>query len=211
MNRLTRFQTILFATALVIFLFLWALVASHNPTLDGLDRAVRHFLNARRNPAMNAFFTTITRAFNFWPMVTWSVLIVGLCWLRGRRHFCYQYLVTMVVGTGLNKLIKHLVLRPRPGYDRLMHYGGYSFPSGHSSGVVLVLGSLIVLTWESHLSHRAKWAWTILLTAGCLLIGFSRVYVGAHYASDVLAGWCLGVLVVLVNTALFTGRDRLAA
>ena len=73
------------------------------------------------------------------------------------------------------------------------------------------MGSLIVLTWESHLSHRAKWAWTILLTAGCLLIGFSRVYVGAHYASDVLAGWCLGVLVVLVNTALFTGRDRLAA
>lgn len=84
-----------------------------------------------------------------------------------------------------------------------MHYTGWSFPSSHSSLSVLVLGSLLLLILRSKWPVKYRHLLATLLFILILLIGISRLYVGAHYLSDVVAGWSLGMVVVAFFDALF--------
>jgi undecaprenyl-diphosphatase len=115
----------------------------------------------------------------------------------------FFFLFTPVLGTILNSVIKALVKRPRPSFDPLMHYGGYSFPSGHSSGAVLVLGCVMVLISSFMIKRQRCYVINIVIFIFILLVGYSRIYVGVHYPSDVLAGFCLGYIVVFVGQTVF--------
>ena len=138
-----------------------------------------------------------------------QLLLVGilgfLYWGRDKEFGKYVGLNIMAVNVW-NPMIKNTVLRLRPyfvpGYNvkllRLIDSGadamdvaaqGYSFPSGHSSNAVVVYGSLAV-----HEKKR-KWLWVLAVSLP-LLVGFSRVFVGAHFPTDVLCGWVLGAAVV---------------
>lgn len=77
-----------------------------------------------------------------------------------------------------------------------MCYSGFSFPSGHSLTAVLIFGAIMIIT--SRWIHHQGWQYLIdgILIVLILMIGFSRVFVGAHYPSDVLAGWSLGVAIL---------------
>ena len=134
------------------------------------------------------------------------VLIMGfLYWGLNKEFGKYVGLNVLMVNVW-NPLIKNVFLRMRPyfvpGYDvdllRLVDESadamdvaaqGYSFPSGHASGAVAAYGSLAVY------EKNRKLLWVLALVLP-LLVGFSRVYVGAHYPTDVLCGWLLGLLVV---------------
>ena len=134
------------------------------------------------------------------------VLIMGfLYWGLNKEFGKYVGLNVLMVNVW-NPLIKNVFLRMRPyfvpGYDvdllRLVDESadamdvaaqGYSFPSGHSSGAVAAYGSLAVYEKD----RKLLWVLALVLP---LLVGFSRVYVGAHYPTDVLCGWLLGLLVV---------------
>ncbi|PKQ10149.1 MAG: hypothetical protein CVT69_01245 [Actinobacteria bacterium HGW-Actinobacteria-9] len=95
--------------------------------------------------------------------------------------------------------IKLLVGRPRPESAQLAGVGGYSFPSGHTlHAVVLYFSTAIVLTVLGGDDRRAFALWAIIAGAIALAVGVSRVYLGAHFASDVLAAWFLGALWVYV-------------
>lgn len=87
--------------------------------------------------------------------------------------------------------------RPRSEYVDNMWFDTFSFPSGHASGSIIAYGLLIYLAW-----HFLPTPWAIVLTAVLtfliILIGISRVYLGAHYASDVLGGWIIGSITLLV-------------
>lgn len=83
-----------------------------------------------------------------------------------------------------------------------MHYTGWSFPSSHSSLSVLVLGSLLLLILRSKWPVKYRHLLATLLFILILLIGISRLYVKAHYLSDVVAGWSLGMVVAFFD-ALF--------
>ena len=184
----------LFIFSTILFCLDFALVASKNAVVIGWDKAIRHWVNTNRTGWLTAFFTHFTRLFDPAPQVIMAVIIVGLYfWWRHWRGIIFPT-ASIIVGSLLNKIIKHLVNRPRPRIHILLHYSGYSFPSGHSSGVMLILGSLIILLWEE--KRHSSWAkWLIVfLTLTIFLVGCSRVYVGAHYPSDVLGGWLLGLM-----------------
>lgn len=110
-----------------------------------------------------------------------------------RGRFWPDGLVLLTAGVGGAALVwglKHLFHRPRPEviFDRL----GYSFPSGHSFFAVVVYGTLAYLLARMLPRRVRSWVWS---TAGLaiLLVGFSRIYLGEHYPSDVLAGFVVGV------------------
>lgn len=106
--------------------------------------------------------------------------------LTGRRRMALWLVVTVVGGMLLNVAIKQIFAAPRP--DLLPHLDivhTYSFPSGHAAGNLVIFGALAMLT-----ARRSAW---VAASAVILLIGASRVWLGVHWPSDVLAGWVEGV------------------
>jgi undecaprenyl-diphosphatase len=121
------------------------------------------------------------------------LLILGL-FARKRKAEAWWYTVTALSGWALYALVKLAVQRPRPHViPRLMHGAGwYSYPSGHSMLAPIIFGLGIIVwaaPWPSPALRRAALVLAALLALG---IGFSRVYVGAHYPSDVVGGLLLG-------------------
>ncbi|HJA46905.1 MAG TPA: phosphatase PAP2 family protein [Candidatus Limosilactobacillus excrementigallinarum] len=194
---------ILFSICLIIFIGLLLMMLFNPAPVQSIDDMLRQVVNAHRSVVWNIFFVNFTQLFNSKETIIWIVITAILSWIMVNRRFVWQVLLTIGTGVLLNRIIKLLIQRPRPTTNLLMHYSSYSFPSGHSSAAALVLGCLILLTWRVVRRDWIKVTITTILVMLVLAIGFSRVYVGAHYPSDVLAGWCLGTVVVTGFQLLF--------
>ncbi len=194
---------ILFSICGIIFIGLLLMMLFNPAPVQGIDDTLRQVVNAHRSVAWNIFFVNFTQLFNSKETIIWIVITTILSGIMVNRRFVWQVLLTIGSGVLLNRVIKLLIQRPRPTTNLLMHYSSYSFPSGHSSAAALVLGCLILLTWRVVRRNWIKVTITTILVMLVLAIGFSRVYVGAHYPSDVLAGWCLGTSVVTGFQLLF--------
>src|SRR4051794_31177096 len=133
-------------------------------------------------------------------------------WLahRGLRRLALFVVVTMVGSALLNLLVKTAVHRARPVLpDPVAHARGLSFPSGHSQGVV-VAGGVLLLVFLPALRGRSRHVAVALALAMAGAVGAARVALGVHYVSDVLAGYVLGAAWVIAMTAAFSAwrRDR---
>ena len=89
--------------------------------------------------------------------------------------------------------------RPRPDDPVFKAAMGFSFPSGHAMSSMTFYGLLIFLVWKNIENVVLKWILTILLAAFIILIGFSRIYLRVHYASDVMAGFSLGLVWLVLS------------
>ena len=103
----------------------------------------------------------------------------------------------------IDLILKEVIQRPRPDGFRLINEAGYSFPSGHSMVAMAFYGLLIYMVWRYETSLGLKWLFCISFTAILILIGISRIYLGVHYASDVLAGFAVALAWVLVYARIF--------
>ena len=101
----------------------------------------------------------------------------------------------------LNILLKLIFMRDRPYDLMIITETGYSFPSGHAMCALGFYGFIIYLTWHFNLEKKIKITFTILLSILIVLLGVSRVYLGVHYASDVLAGYMVSAayLIIYIN------------
>ena len=97
-----------------------------------------------------------------------------------------------------NTVIKHIIRRERPVGLKLVEQGGYSFPSGHTMIAVAVYGYLLYLVWTKITNKYLKYGVSILLSILIISIGISRVYVGVHFMSDVVAGFILSIIQVVL-------------
>lgn len=130
------------------------------------------------------------------PVLITLGLIVGLALLlRGQRLQLAGWLIALAGGGLLNLALKTFFQRPRPEFEfPFMIAAGWSFPSGHAMGSLIGYGMLAYLVILV-LPRRQMRAVVILVTAVLvLLIGFSRLYLGVHYFSDVIAGYAAGVV-----------------
>ncbi len=98
----------------------------------------------------------------------------------------------------LNKVFKSIMCRPRPLDIALVSAGGYSFPSGHSSASIAFYGLLIYFIYKNVQNNKLKWSLMVALCLLVLSIGLSRVYLGVHYASDVLGGFIFGIIHLII-------------
>lgn len=156
-----------------------------------IDQPIYRALAGLQSPALNAVVTCLTQ-------LGGTVFLVAACAVAAVLFWrLWGWRLAVVCGGNLaltslcNWLIKQLVQRPRPGVLRLVEESGYSFPSGHSCCSMAFYGLLAIILLARLRGKKRKW-----IAAGLgllvLAIGLSRVYVGVHYASDVLAGWCGG-------------------
>ena len=103
----------------------------------------------------------------------------------------------------LNQGLKHVFLRPRPEDINLITEGGYSFPSGHSMVSLAFYGLFIYIIFHMRFKKYKRYLYCILLALLTLLIGISRIYLGVHYASDVLAGFAISMAYLIIYIKLF--------
>jgi undecaprenyl-diphosphatase len=123
---------------------------------------------------------------------------------RGRRRLALYLVVTAIGGGLVDSAVKLLVNRPRPDVgDPLVYAFGKSFPSGHAMSSTVTYGALL-LVFLPILSRRARFAAFVGTAALLVAIGLSRLLLGVHYISDVIAGWVLGLAWLTGSTAAFS-------
>lgn len=132
-----------------------------------------------------------------------SVIILGFA--SSYRDASFM-VATTISGVLINTMVKLLVRRPRPTDHVLMHYRSWSFPSGHSIAAMIVCSCLIIIIWRHLGPSVGRTLLTLLLSLIILFIGYSRIYVSAHYPSDVLGGWSLGFIITVISWHWFYGR-----
>ena len=103
----------------------------------------------------------------------------------------------------LNLMLKNIVERPRPIGYRLIDETGYSFPSGHSMISAAFYGLIIYFIWKNVKNKKLKYISCALLGLLIAFIGISRIYLGVHYASDVLGGFIISIAYLIIFTTTF--------
>ncbi len=119
------------------------------------------------------------------------VCIILLVIPKTRTNFGFPVAITMIISAITNSLLKHLFSRERPSILRLVEESGFSFPSGHSMNN-MALYTIIILMLLKKVKNKAL---VLLIYIFPLTIGFSRIYLGVHYPSDVLAGLFAGFFI----------------
>ncbi|MDI2131913.1 phosphatase PAP2 family protein [Yinghuangia seranimata] len=141
-----------------------------------------------------------------WDPWTFRALVavaVVVLLVRGDRRTAAWAAAVMIVGGTAGTLVKVAVARDRPMFtDPVATANGWSFPSGHALNGMLGCGVLLVvlLPWTPRLLRPLLWAAAVVSVLG---VGFTRIALGVHYLSDVVAGWALGVVVLAAGWLLF--------
>jgi len=194
-----------------VFLIITALVR-WTPLLE-VDWPVTMAVQRHRSGLLDALAGAATYLGNTAPLLVTAfagaVLLLAL-----RKRWAALLCLATGLGLPLNMILKLLVDRARPDPQMvavIQPVGGLSFPSGHAMVSVLCYGFLAVMAWV-HIEERRR---RILIVASLALlafcIGVSRVYLGAHWFSDVAGGWTAGLFFLLLWTQLYrrVGKDEL--
>lgn len=136
------------------------------------------------------------------PIVIGVMFLMVVAFAPGRRPgVCAA--VNLVSVVAINQVLKYIVQRPRPDGFRLISEVGYSFPSGHSMVSMAFYGLCAWMVWTYERDKILRWACCISFGVIVALVGMSRVYLGVHYASDVIAGFCVSLAWLAVYTRIF--------
>lgn len=126
------------------------------------------------------------------------ILTIVLFMAIKNKRIAVSIVINLIVITILNNLLKIIFLRPRPNVNNLILESGYSFPSGHSSTGMAFYGYLIYLIYKYVNNKKIKISLIIFLSLVIVAIGLSRIYLGVHYASDVLGGFLLAIVYLII-------------
>jgi undecaprenyl-diphosphatase len=127
------------------------------------------------------------------------ILVAYFLFIKKHRWYSVKIPVVALSSLVLMFSLKYLFRRSRPLAPLLEQARGYSFPSGHALISFTFYGLLIYLTWQNVKNIWVKWSITLALALLIFVIGLSRVYLRVHYASDVIAGYCVGCMWLLLS------------
>ena len=195
-----KFRIIIVCLCLLLFSVILFNVCKYG-VLD-IDNNVYNFISKN---IMNDTLSSILKCLTHLGGVAFIVLLGVLCFMFCKKN---RWFITFdLVGcTVINQTIKHIVRRPRPNVLRLVSESGYSFPSGHSMISVAFYGLVIYFVYKNINNKYLKWVLISLLSLLILTIGFSRIYVGVHYFTDVVGGFFLALAYLIVYIYIYNKK-----
>ncbi len=150
-----------------------------------------------RNQQLTALMKIVTNLASAYVLI--AIAVASILFIKN-KIIGISITSNLVIVTLLNQLLKRIIQRPRPEGYRLITENGYSFPSGHSMASMAFYGFIIYLIWKLVKNKKIKYLETGILGIFIFLIGFSRIYLGVHYASDVVGGFAISIAYLIMFT-----------
>ena len=165
-----------------------------------LDLAVQKAFFSLRSQMLNPIVILITHLSDTVTIIAFCAILLVL---PNRKQYGIPLSLAALGGLAFYKPMKHIFLRARPDATlHLVQQGGYSFPSGHSVTSVIFYGLMLYLLNRHCKNEKVKKILSAVCGILALTIGPSRIYVGVHWPTDVLAGWCIGGAVLLTASCI---------
>ena len=184
---------VLFLASLLAFAYLIRRVIVLQNT--GFDQKVFSFLNQYVSETNNQvmLFFTFFGTHNF--LIPANLTLIAF-YIFIKKHKWYSIKIPAIALSSLGLMfgLKYLFGRPRPDVPLVFHANGLSFPSGHALFSITFYGLLAYIIYKNIQHKPLRWLLIVLLAVLMLIIGFSRVYLRVHYATDVIAGFCVGFM-----------------
>lgn len=195
------------------FLFGFVSIAEDVGTSEALfayDPQIAALLRAFRTPVITRILWIATISGDVRVMLALSAVVVLGLVVWGRRAEALLFALTLAVGSAMGSFIKVVAARPRPpaAFAIINEPGSNSFPSGHALSSMLFFGLLAVVLLRSARTARERFAIVAAAGAGALAVGISRVYLGVHWPTDILASWSLAAAWLTVTVGAFLIWER---
>ncbi|WP_159886161.1 phosphatase PAP2 family protein [Paenibacillus puerhi] len=171
-----------------------------------LDQAVKEALGGQAGEEPGAFLLALNGLGSTAVFGGVTLVVTLLAWLLRLRKEAVAIIGSVLAAWLLNTGLKVLFERERPVHESWIAVDGYSFPSGNAMIGMALYGMLIVVVWNVAYSGWVRWTAAGVGTLLIALIGYSRIYFGVHYATDIAAGYAAGLCCV----AVFTGALNLS-
>lgn len=174
-----------------------AALAEHVMTgrpLTQVDQQLSAWISRNRSPGLTTFFIVVTSLGSTAVGVIVAVILGIYLLLRRQRYWFAATTLTIAGGALLNRSLKLAFQRARPAFDDpVSTFAGYSFPSGHTLTATVVFGTLALYLFTRKKNFRTRVVVVCLAILVVLMVASSRIYLGAHYLTDVLAAITEGV------------------
>jgi len=193
-----KFQVGYAILALLVFILLGLTVAAFkSPFILSADSAIGNFIFSSETFSGVQFWSAVTFFGNKETIIAFSILLL-LAFYFLKKYKDIIILAATVIGAELSGLIaKNLFQRIRP--ITALPDVSFSFPSGHATLAAAFYGLLICFVWKNIKSKNARWGAFVFLSLLILMIGYSRLYLGMHFFTDVLGGYFLGLAWVILG------------
>lgn len=162
--------------------------------LTQVDQQLSAWLARNRTPALTTFFIVVT-SLGSTAVGTIVAVVLGVYLLRRRQRYWFAAtILTIAGGSLLNRFLKLAFQRARPALDDpVTAFAGYSFPSGHTMAATVVFGTLALFMFTRKKNFRSRAVVMGLAVLVIAMVALSRIYLGAHYLTDVLAAIAEGL------------------
>src|SRR5215207_434584 len=207
-DRLTVISALWLAAGLAFSAFVvWAFIELADEVVEGesraFDRAVLLWIHSTFPGWLDEPMRLVTALGYYWVVLPLLAVVAALLYRRGWRLSAVLLLVSIAGSAVLTTVLKGVFRRARPElFDSGYHASFYSFPSGHATVAVGFYG-MLTLILAYRLRGKARWAVAVSGVIVVLSIGFSRLYLGVHFPTDVLAGYLAALLWLVCVGAVY--------
>lgn len=189
--------------SLFILLFLLIVETVFVKEIFVIDDYIYHHISKLISDNFTNFFKVITH-FGDAPILI-IICLTTIIFINNKRIGTYMTL-NLAINFVFNQYMKIFFQRPRPIDLMIVEETDYSFPSGHSMVSMAFYGFIIFLIWKYIKNKKIKWLYSIILSILIIIVGISRIYLGVHYASDVLAGFCFSIAYLIIYTTVISNK-----
>ncbi len=172
--------------------------------LTQFDDVVSTHIVSLRSDGLTSFLIFVTHLGDKTAYIIIAILMAVYSYIKKHRwKFILQTTLVLLLSTAANVVLKRIINRPRPDWERLIAVDTLSYPSGHSMSAMAFYGFLIYLCVRYEMTMWVRIVTVTSLALLILLIGVSRIYLGVHFPSDVVAGYIGGLIWVTFCAIVF--------